>query len=316
MFDPAFDDNAGRLSTPGDRQSRDLRVRGKNVTEDLFSDFSSFCSSRQQSSNDVGNSSLASNTPPPPNPLPHSLLLGDLDLSDSSEEEGESGEKVKVQNVTSSSLVEGQMNASMMKDVSRMEEKMKSRKVRKIVKPVPYLPPDNVEEEEVEEGEVQQDRVENEMVEEGEVQQDQVENEMVEEEQNIPEQTREEQLAMCKKSGLNRGIMKTVFESYSMFRTPINFQLVDKKLVENGQWKVTLSDGIWKHTFMFSNKYERAMTRIPYNSILCINLMSKMKPKKSVPMQKLRTLLITNFFVPVMQQVGYQLIGSPKTLKL
>ena len=101
MFDPAFDDNAGRLSTPGDRQSRDLRVRGKNVTEDLFSDFSSVCSSRQQSNIDVGNSSLASNTPPPPNPLPHSLLLGDLDLSDSSEEEGESGEKVKVQNAWS-----------------------------------------------------------------------------------------------------------------------------------------------------------------------------------------------------------------------
>ena len=67
---------------------------------------------------------------------------------------------------------------------------------------------------------------------------------------------------MCKKAGIKRGIMKTVFESYSKFRTPVNFQLLGKKKWENGQWKVLLSDGLWKHVIVMSAKYDYVMNKV------------------------------------------------------
>ena len=178
---------------------------------------------------------------------------------------------------------------------------MKKRKVKKILKPVPYLPPSEaVENEEGEEEEVEGVEM--------------MEREQEEEEQQL--RNKEEELKMCKKAGINRGLLKTVFESYSNFRTPVNFQLLDKKRGSNGQWIVTLSDRLWKHNFVMSANFDYVMTKIRENSIVCINQLYNLKVKKSVPKKKLRTLLVTNFFLPSMQQVGYNVIGVPKTLML
>ena len=291
----------GRLSDPVLQEDQSLRVRGNNASRDMFSDFSSVTSSRDQSYLE------RTNTPSPPNPLPISSFLHD-DLNLSSDSSDEDFPKVfKVQNVTSSSVLEGQIKSSEMNDVSNLGEKMKKRKVTKNLKPVPYLPPREEEEEgdeEEEDEEEEDDETEN------------VEMQEEEEENDEGQQSREEQLQMCKKAGIKRGIMKTVFESYSKFRTPVNFQLLGKKKWENGQWKVLLSDGLWKHVFVMSAKYDYVMNKVRDNSILCLNQIYNLKTKKNVPKKKLRTLLVTNFFVPSEQQVNYNLIGLPKTLLL
>ena len=270
----------------------------------MFSDFSSVASSSYGTLE-------RTNTPSPSNPLPNSFLHDDLNLS--SESSDEDHEKIlKVQNVTTSSLLEGQIKSSEMNDVSNLQEKMKKRKVTKNLKPVPYHPPsegvEEEEEDEEEEDEEEEDEVENE-VENVEVQEEE------EESDELGAQSREEQLQMCKKAGIKRGMMKTVFESYSNFRTPVNFQLVGKKMV-NGQWKVLLSDGLWKHVFVMSSKFDYVMNKVRDNSILCLNQIYNLKTKKTEPKKKLRTLLVTNFFVPSAQQVDYNLIGLPKTLML
>ena len=296
VFEPVPDHQAGRLSVPDLQGDQSLRVRGKNVSEDLFSEFSSVSSSRGQNKSTLD----TTNTLPPPSPLPRSILLDDLDLSSESSEDEVRPEVVRVQNVTTGSLLEGQRNASQMNDVSSLEEKMKKRKVTKNLKAVPYLPPSEGVEEEEEEDEEEEE----------------MEDAEVQEAENKRWRKQEVEIKMCKKAGLNRGMMKTVFESYSNFRTPVNFQLVDKKRGSNDQWIVTLSDGLWKHEFVMSGKFDYVMTKIRDNSILCVNQIYHLKEKKSVPKKKVRTLLITNFFVPTMQQVGYNLIGLPKTLKL
>ena len=285
VFEPLNLD--GRLSL-SDNEAQDCRVRAKNLTQDLFSDFSSVASSHQLSNMEVANSPQAALTPPGPPLLPKSVLLGDLDLSESSTDA--EPEKVKVQNFTSSSLQEDQLNASKMDDVSRLDAKMKARKVTKTLKPVAYLPPTDSSSEEEEEG--------------------------GEEEEKQTKAEKEEALKLGRKAGLKRGIIKQVLEAYCNFRTPINFQLIDKEQAAHGQWKVTLSDGLWKLVFVMSNKFEYVMTKIPINTILCLNQIYKMKEKKDVPRKKMKTLLITNFFVPTMQQVGGKLIGVPKSLKL
>ena len=267
----------------------------------MFSDFSSVASSSYGTLE-------RTNTPSPSNPLPNSFLHDYLNLS--SESSDEDHEKIlKVQNVTTSSLLEGQIKSSEMNDVSNLQEKMKKRKVTKNLKPVPYHPPsEGVEEEEEDEEE------------EDEEEEDEVENvEMqVEEEENyeLGVQSREEQLQLCKKAGIKRGMIKSVFESYSNFRTPVNFQLVGKKKLTNGQWKVLLSDGLWQHVFVMSSKFDYVMNKVRDNSILCLNQIYNLKTKKTEPKKKLRTLFVTNFFVPSAQQVDYNLIGLPKTLML
>ena len=277
---------AGRLSLGGDEGEQECRIRAQNLTKDFFSDFSSVASSQQLSKSPQV-------TPPGPL-LPQSVLLDDLNLSESSTDE--ENQKVKVKNVTTSSLQEDQLKASEMNDVSRLDAKMKSRKVLKNLKPVAYLPPsssssssssDSDEEEKGEEEVEKQSKAE-----------------------------KEEALKMGRKAGLNRGTIKQTLEAYCNFRTPINFQLVDKWRGNNGQWRVLLSDGLWKHEFVMSGKFEYPMTKIKINSILCLNQIYKMKPKKDVPKEKMKVLLITNFFVPTMQQVDYKLIGCPKRLKL
>ena len=123
-------------------------------------------------------------------------------------------------------------------------------------------------------------------------------------------------LKECRKAGIKCGIIKQVRETYSRFQTPINFQLIEKKPHEYGQWKVILSDGLWKHEFIMSNKYDYVMSKIRLNIILTLNEIYKMKSKKGQPNKKMQVLLITSFFVPTKQQVKYDIIGNPKTLML
>ena len=79
---------------------------------------------------------------------------------------------------------------------------------------------------------------------------------------------------------------------------------------------MVLSDGKVKHLFVMLSKFDKVMTKIRQNSILCVNQIYNMKEKKSEARQKNKILLITNFFVPTAQQVDYKLVGLPKNLKL
>ena len=299
-LDPAAEQLlAGKLHVADEEEDQELRIRGRNITQDLFSDLSSVASPHQRSifspPLQAEKSPQVKLTPPPAHTLPQSLLIDDLNLSESSgEDESESAEKVKVKNVTSSTLLEGQLDASEMNDVSRLElkAKLKNRMVQKKLKPVPYMPPGNSSSSE---------------------------EEMVEEVEKPKDRTRSEQeddLKMARKAGLKPGIIKKVLEAYCKFQTPINFQLVDKKLGSNDQWHVTLSDGKIKHLFVMSSKFDKVMLKIRDNTIICVNQIFNMKEKKSVAKQKMKVLLITNFYVPTTQQVNYDLIGLPKTFKL
>ena len=293
VFDPLPDQlNAGRLSDPGE-EDQELRIRGRNITQDLFSDMSSVASPNL--------SPQVVLTPPPASPLQQSILIEDLNLSESESSEDEGPKKVKVANVTSSSHLEDQLNAAKMNDVSRLGEKMRNRLIHKKLKPVPYLPPstssssDSSQEEEQEMEEVELE---------------------VEKPKERSKLQIEEDLKNVRKSGLKPGIIKKVFESYSNFRTPINFQILDKTLGQHSQWHVTLSDGKGKHVFIMSSKYDKIMPKIRNNTIICLNQIYNMKEKKGEPKQKKKVLLITNFFVPTAQQVDYQVVGLPKTLHL
>ena len=297
-FDPRPDQHlAGKLVEPLVEDDQELRIRQQNMTQDMFSDMSSVASPHQS----IFSPPLqAVFTPPPVLPL-HQSLHDDLDLSDSSGED--ENEKVKVQNVTSSSLLEDQINTSAMHDISRLGEKAKSRNklVKRKLNPVPYLAPNMSREEEEVVEEVAQ-------VEEEEV--------MVEKQNEQTMRATEDDLKLAKKAGLKPGIIKDVLESYCRFQTPIHFQLIDKKMGANEQWHVILSDGKIKHIFVMSSNFNKVMTKIRNNSILCLNQIYNMKTKKSVPNKKMKVLLVTNFFVPPSKQVDYKRIGSPKMLQL
>ena len=150
-LDPAAEQLlAGKLHVADEGEDQELRIRGWNISQDLFSDLSSVASPHQRSifspPLQAEKSPQVKLIPPPAPTLPQSLLIDDLNLSESSgEDESESAEKVKVKNVTSSTLLEGQLDASEMNDVSRLElkAKLKNRMVQKKLKPVPYMPPSN-----------------------------------------------------------------------------------------------------------------------------------------------------------------------------
>ena len=291
VFDPLPDQvNAGRLSDLGEEE-QEVRVRGRNITQDLFSDMSSVASPNP--------SPQIVLTPPPPSPLQQSILIDDLNLSESESSEDEEPKKVKVTNVTSRSHVEDQLNAAKMNDVSRLGEKMRNRLVQKKLKPVAYLPPSTS----------------------SSSSSSQEPDEDVEAEVEKPSEQRskwqiEDDLKMARKAGLKPGIIKQVFESYSKFRTPINFQILDKQMGSHSQWNVKLRDGKVKHVFVMSSKYDKVMTKIRDNTIICLNQIYNMKEKKGEPKQKKKVLLITNFFVPTAQQVDFKVVGLPKTLHL
>ena len=291
LFDPLPEQVlAGRLSDPVDEDDPELRVRGRNLTQDLFSDFSSAASP------DPAPEVVL--TPPPASPRRQSFLYDDLNLSESESSTDEASEKVKVKNVTSNSLLEDQLSAPKMNDVSRLGAKMRSRLVHKKLKPVAYLPPSNSSSSSSNSSSSSE------------------EEEQVE---KAVERTRsqiEDDMKTARKAGLKPGIIKQVFESYSKFRPPINFQIVEKKLGSNSQWHVMLSDGKVKHLFIMSSKFDKVMNKIRDNTIICLNQIYNMKTKKGDPKSKMKVLLVTNFFVPTAQQVDYKLVGSPKTLKL
>ena len=226
----------------------------------------------------------------------------------------------EVKNITITEGVDNHEKANAMNDVSRFQKKMKSAKVSKLKKPLVYLAPSSSSEDDDDEDDEDDDDEDDD-----EEDQDELPEVDVEEnrgqgggvgEEEEPEASREELLKECRKAGIKCGIIKQVRETYSRFQTPINFQLIEKKPHEYGQWKVILSDGLWKHEFIMSNKYDYVMSKIRLNIILTLNEIYKMKSKKGQPNKKMQVLLITSFFVPTKQQVKYDIIGNPKTLML
>ena len=284
---------AGNLSVPDDADDQELRFRGRIATPDLYSDFSSVASTANSTLASADTSS-SSRTPQSPS----EILQNDLELSGSSEDDQE---KLKVKNVTSNSFsgspskIQEQAVAPKMIDVSRIKEKMRKRNVQKKKEPVKYLPPSSSESSESSSGE---------------------DSEEDDAEEKRSKSQKEDDLKIARKAGLSPGMIKQTLETYSKFRTPSNFQLVEKKLGSKGQWHVMLSDGKSMHVFVMSNKFDVVMTKIKINSILCVNQIYNWAPeKKREPKQKNKIFLITNFFVPTAQQVGFELIGRPKKFK-
>ena len=331
VLEEVFDIQTGRLSICNTNGEQELRVRGRRATEDLFSEFSSVNSTLRehfQETEDGDEDSREGHCQSahllrveqavhPVDQL--AQLEEDLQLSEESNEEIEA-KKVKVKNITITEGVDNHEKANAMNDVSRFQKKMKSAKVSKLKKPLVYLAPSSSSEDDDDEDDEDDDDEDDD-----EEDQDELPEVDVEEnrgqgggvgEEEEPEASREDLLKECRKAGIKCGIIKQVRETYSRFQTPINFQLIEKKPHEYGQWKVILSDGLWKHEFIMSNKYDYVMSKIRLNIILTLNEIYKMKSKKGQPNKKMQVLLITSFFVPTKQQVKYDIIGNPKTLML